>query len=88
MKRSHLLAEYLKSRASLVISTPYRATAPSVTKNEKRWRKISVKLNQLLNDFQLSVAQEALGPTGWAALVLSRMPLLGYRSPIDVMKRM
>lgn len=86
------LHAYLKSFESLVLSIPGAATyASSASKRRKTavHDKIAVKLNPSLNDFQRSVADEALV----MIMKATRCPeciayaIAGYLSPLDVMKR-
>ena len=81
---------YLDTFESLVLSVPVSDCTSSVSaKRQKLNDYIAVKLNPALNDFQRSVAEEALD----LIMETTESPdaiahaILGYISPLDVMKR-
>lgn len=86
------LLAYLGMFESLPLSIPVNEATSSASTSTKRRRltdRIAVRLNPSLNDFQRSVATEALelimGATGLPDRV--GYAVLGYLSPLDVMKR-
>lgn len=87
------LYEYMQTFESLVLAIPAKVAAYNVSSATKRQKtavdNIAVKLNPALNDFQRSVAQEALGliikTTGCPGDIARA--ILGYLSPLDMMKR-
>lgn len=88
------LGPYLKTFESLALTVPtVETTCFSTSASTKRQKvaknKIAVKINPALNDFQRSVAEEALSllikTMGFQDLIAHA--ILGYLSPLDVMKR-
>lgn len=83
---------YLETFESLPLSIAARkvtSTSSTPTKRRKLTDRLAVKLNPALNDFQRSVAEEALqvvmGATGLPDRVA--YAILGCLSPLDMMKR-
>lgn len=84
------ISEYLETFQSRVLSTPSGATSPPKRqKTATTNHNIAVKLNPSLNDFQRSVAEEALELVLDATDCPDYMAhaILGYLSPLDLMKR-
>lgn len=83
--------EYLDSFVSLPLAVPGVSTTPPPKKKRRARRRkpLTVKLNPSLNNFQAEIAGELLtlirSTTGFPDLIA--YGILGYLTPVDVMKR-